>query len=283
MTAPDQAYGKSNRSRDQSPMSNDVLFYVSKLLQPLLMPVVQVLLALAVAGLLARRRQPRWAWRVGVAGFVWLWLCATPLFAWSLSRLLESAHPAQPIAGYPQAECIVVLGGTVNQTRPPRYEPLDQGGRTPAAARLYRAGKAPYVLVSGGVPYQTPAGTRTEADDMADLLREGGVPASALWQEKNSRTTYENALQSVALLREKLSVERPRILLVTSAFHQVRATALFRRQGADVIPVPVGHQADDFRFTWTMFLPDAGALFQTTQAIREGMGVLVFGLLGKLG
>lgn len=67
------------------------------------------------------------------------------------------------------------------------------------------------------------------------------------------------------------------VLLVTSAAHMPRALAVFRSQGVDVIPSPtdiavVGKKKLSI-FDW---LPDAGALAQTTMAIKEHIGYAIY-------
>ena len=100
--------------------------------------------------------------------------------------------------------------------RPPGQPHLGFGSaadRVWHAAALYRAGKARWVLVSGG---NKPGDEDVvpEAEAMAVVLRALGVPASALRLEGRSRNTRENAQLSLALARQ---VDAKRVLLVTSA------------------------------------------------------------------
>ena len=72
------------------------------------------------------------------------------------------------------------------------------------------------------------------------------------------------------------------VLLVTSAFHMRRAQRLFERQGMQVLPFPVDFQA---RGRWagplwrdpTQWLPSAKALDNSSLALRELLGRLVYG------
>ncbi len=71
------------------------------------------------------------------------------------------------------------------------------------AARLYKAGKAPLVLVSGGgdrAVYAT-----SEAQAMRELLLDMGVPDAALVLEEDSRNTRENAVFSARVLAGAVS------------------------------------------------------------------------------
>jgi uncharacterized SAM-binding protein YcdF (DUF218 family) len=66
-----------------------------------------------------------------------------------------------------------------------------------------------------------------------------GVDPASMLLETASRDTIENARFSLALLRLKLGLQRPRILLVTSGYHMARAARLFRCAGAEVEEAPV--------------------------------------------
>jgi uncharacterized SAM-binding protein YcdF (DUF218 family) len=63
---------------------------------------------------------------------------------------------------------------------------------------------------------------------MGRLARDLGVPASALIQEDSSRSTWENAEYSAALLH---ATGANRILIVTDRLHMRRAEACFARFG----------------------------------------------------
>ena len=64
-----------------------------------------------------------------------------------------------------------------------------------------------------------------------------GVPESVIVVEEHSRTTYENALHTKAMLGSA------RILLVTAAYHMPRAVGLFEKQGFTVTPVTCGYES----------------------------------------
>jgi len=70
---------------------------------------------------------------------------------------------------------------------------------------------------------------------------------------------------------------KPRIILVTSAFHMRRARMLFERQGFEVEPFPVDFQTSD-RPTINVlsFIPSAHALAKSETAMREGVGMLYY-------
>ena len=120
-------------------------------------------------------------------------------------------------------DAIVVLGCRL----PPDGGP---GGalfrRVQHAAALWQEAAAPLVLLSGGGE-----GPRPEAHVMRELAVAAGVPAGSLLIEAGSRNTFENAVFCARLLRER---GLGRVLVVTDAYHLLRARLLFRAAGLDV-------------------------------------------------
>jgi uncharacterized SAM-binding protein YcdF (DUF218 family) len=92
--------------------------------------------------------------------------------------------------------------------------------------------KGGWILVAGGRTW----GGVVEADAMHAELLELGVGRSEVVRERCSLTTRGNARFSASLLRR---AQASRIRLVTCDWHMPRAAALFRRQGLQVIEVPV--------------------------------------------
>ncbi len=113
--------------------------------------------------------------------------------------------------------------------------------RTDTAARLYREGLSPLVIISGGDP--TAGSSPQSADFMAQFATELGIPRSAILLEKKSDNTHSSAVQ-VSVLCRGLGIER--VLLVTDAVHMRRAVATFKAQHLSVSPVP----ADPWALGW---------------------------------
>ena len=211
-----------------------------------------------------------------------LWAVSTPWVAWALALPLESRHPPVPAAASPAADAVLVLGGAMQAARPPGQPHLGFGSaadRVWHAAALYRAGKARWVLVSGG---NKPGDEDVvpEAEAMAVVLRALGVPASALRLEGRSRNTRENAQLSLALARQ---VDAKRVLLVTSALHMPRALAVFQGvfAGSGVTMIPAATDAEalgDEPRGWAAWLPDAKSLEWSTRSVKEVLGLAQVGM-----
>ena len=209
-------------------------------------------------------------------GLLALWVASTPAFANWVVAQLESEYPPVPVQNVPTADAIVLLGGIVRQPLRPRVtvdlgDPVD---RILQALRLYRARKAPAIVIAGGnLPWETAA--VPEAELIAELLVEFGVPRSALVLETESRNTRENAVNTVAVFH---SHGWRKGLLVTSGVHMPRALAAFHAVGLEaIIPVPTDIHATFSSYEGTLnFLPDANALAETTSALKELMGRFVY-------
>jgi hypothetical protein len=106
-------------------------------------------------------------------GVIVMWVASTPIVADYMGLRLESWYPPVAVEATPAADAIVVLGGGVEGPAPPRItvELSDAADRVLHAARLYRAGKAPVVLLSGrAIPWL--ASDVPEAEAMQSLLEE---------------------------------------------------------------------------------------------------------------
>lgn len=252
---------------------------LSQALQNLLHPLSLAILLLA-AGILFWKRGA-WARALCAAALLLLLIFGSPVVAGALSRSLEMQYPDAVIDTVPQAQAIVVLGGSVHiPNRLHRVSALLEGSDGELrAVRLFKAGKAPLVLVSGGNRPVAGGGVQTpEAQVMSALVQEWGVPPQAILVEDRSMNTRENALFSFQILTAR---QIRRILLVTSASHMPRAAATFRKAGFDVVPAPA-----DFRTGWTAldmplsWWPSAGSLVQSDSVIKEWLGLLVYRLRG---
>ena len=250
-------------------------FYLGKLLTAVVIsPLSWVLVAQGAAIFFARRNRPRAAVGAGAAAIFLLFLASAPLVQGLLRRPLENRFPARALADYPTADAIVVLGGSVVGLQPPRTEPEEDGGsRLVPAARLFRLGKAPRVIVSSGGPsYLASDGRqRYDADDMRDMLVDLGVPASAIVEETKSRNTVENARFSAEILK---SHGWSRVLLVTSAYHIRRAARNFERAGVQFVPVPTAREVIDGPYSLSDLWPSPFAMASIFISLKEYVGYL---------
>lgn len=210
---------------------------------------------------------------VGVIGVVVLWSFSTEAMLRVLSKSLAEGFPPVSVESMPAADAIVILGGgigrpTGNNSYPELFVSSD---RVWHAARLWTAGKAPIVVASGS----------SERIATVPFLRDLGVPEEVIAVDDVSRNTEENAKYTEALLRDRLDLKdgdaKPKILLVTSAWHMRRALLMFSRYAPnlDVIPAPTDYEMVAYLrpgiSIWN-FLPGAEPLFRNSYLWKEIVG-----------
>lgn len=255
-----------------------MFFYFGKLAVLIFGPLGTVLILLLAALLLYRR--PRLGRVILACGIVILWALSTDVVSQSLLRGLEYRVPGYTLENAPQEPVIIVLGGFMRSPSPAhkRGEFTEAGDRLMQGFRLYRAGKAPLILVSGGQVPMFGKSIMTESEAARSILEEWGVPESAILIETRSKNTAENARFSCELLAGR-GIHRA--LLVTSASHMPRAAGVFRKAGLEVSPAPTdyltGWPQPDLAFR---LLPGPDALNNSAVALREYAGLLVYRLRG---
>lgn len=245
----------------------------------LLPPVPLVLLALAGAAWLPRRRLLGWTLVLtGVLG--WWALCTTALgeaMVDGLTRPPAVLSEAQVKALHQQPRTAILVLGAGRQVGA-----LDYGGPDLAPLTLARLRYGAWLARQTGLPLAYSGGVGhgaqrgpTEAEIARQVSqRDFGVPLR--WLEAASRDTNENARYSVALLRAQ-GVEH--IVLVTHGFHQQRALAAFARAigpagpRLSVQPAPMGMKR---RGTLELgdCLPSAEGFALTRLALHEWLGWL---------
>jgi uncharacterized SAM-binding protein YcdF (DUF218 family) len=110
-----------------------------------------------------------------------------------------------------KAEAIVAVSGG------------ETASRALGAVKLYDEGYAPIIIFSGAA--QDPTSV-SNAAAMKNIAVKAGVPASAILVEEDSVDTYENA-QNTARIIKNQNINS--IILVTSPYHQRRASIEFKR------------------------------------------------------
>jgi len=261
-----------------------MFIFLSKLLPLFVYPLGLTCILIAISIILQRYRSLSNI--LLIIALVNIWLFSTTPISSGLARSLEWRY--LPSAEIPTADVAVVLGGGTEAHLYPRpsVEVNSAGDRVLYAARIFQSGKVKHILLSGGEITWLKDTQSTPADEMAALLLELGVPSEALWLEDQSKNTYENALFSAEILKDNVV---DKVLLITSAIHMPRAVALFQKQGVEVIPLPVDYSVtsndttsnnQDWIGQLLGWLPSAGNLNTSTNALKEYLGLLIARLRG---
>jgi uncharacterized SAM-binding protein YcdF (DUF218 family) len=248
--------------------------FLSKTLDLLLSPLTWCLLLLVPAAWRCRLQRPT-LWLV-LSAFVVLWLFGNPAVANALMGYVESSAETtyRPNTTY---DAVIVLGGAVDAQRSQSSGQLQLNGsaeRILQGYELVRTGRARNILLSAGalIPLE---GVPTEAEFLARQLRAWNVPADRIYEERLSRNTRENAVESARIVAAQ---GWQRLLLVTSAAHMSRALGCFRAAGLAADALPVDHRGADE--AGGSFFPRSGALSATTESLRELFGRAVYRLWG---
>jgi uncharacterized SAM-binding protein YcdF (DUF218 family) len=188
-----------------------------------------------------------------------------------------------PKTELPKADAIVVLGGGIRSKAYPRPDVdfSEAGDRVWYGASLYRAGKAPKIIVSGGRIIWK-GGGNPESEDLTNLLVTMGVPKADIIPESDSMNTRDNGVYVQKILKAN---NFKTILLVTSAMHMPRSMAIFKHLGIKAIAAPTDFRVSQLELdepniqTESVILslmPDDENLSVTTAAIREYIGMWVY-------
>lgn len=251
------------------------VIYLHKIL-PLFVLPVGITLLLVLSGVRLRRRSLIWS------GVAVLWLSSTPLVGRLAVRTAEGWAERASAADACEADAIVVLSeGRVVAPGKAAVSEWNDADRFFAGVELFRAGKAPLLVFTGGAaPWEPNAAP--EGDILAEYAKAMGVPDGHISKTPRVTDTAEEAQAVATLLRARLTGPTrrggpPHVLLVTSAFHMPRARRLFERAGISVIPFPVDFKVSANGVLSVLdFLPTASALAKTELALREGYGRLFY-------
>lgn len=262
------------------------MYVVNKIVGYLVSPM-GFALALAAAALLARTlgRRKAAGWALALA-FANLWLWSTPLMSRWTGRALEEEFldggRVPSVESLPRADAIVLHGGAMGVATNLGYaaEMWTGADRVWHAARLWKAGKAPKVVVTGvGADLST-----------APLLADLGVPAESVVCDVGPRNTEEEVKAIVRSLdrsdcpRAGAQGDGRKVLVVTSAWHMRRTLLTYGKyaQGVQAVPAPCDFEnALGWEKTrwWEVLLPNPWSFMMNSTGFHEWVGYWGYRLL----
>ncbi|TCR75653.1 YdcF family protein [Rhizobium sp. BK376] len=255
------------------------MFILSKLVwifgQPLSLAFFFCVLGF-VAGLL------RWRGVSLVSVFVSIAILFVALFTSTgalMVQNLEDRFPG-PQGDPADLKCMIVLGGGFDSdvdTYRGGYSLNGAGDRFVEAMRLAEKYPQARILVSGGDGSITQEylGDAVVSERMFSAF---GIPRDRLVEEKDSRTTFENAINTKQLLdRNGMS----NCLLITSGFHMPRSIGIFRKLGIEVVPWVVDYNTTGKEYLRLDFTQPSLNVQLLSTAVREWIGMVAYYAIGR--
>lgn len=226
-----------------------------------------------------------------VAALLILLISSTPFLSTLLARGLEVGE----VAARPQtAGAIVLLGrGTTRPNLPPRTQVqlTDTGDRILQSAQLYREqvnlGSQPIVIVSAGPRADFQGSQTAEANDIATLLTQLGVPRDRIVIDPVSQDLRTSAIETRRILGSR-GLGGTRVMVVTSAINSRRARLTFSEVGINTVSRPTDFFATQAgatpfpRIGVQSFIPSVESLSITTRIVDEFFTSIYYYLRGWL-
>lgn len=237
--------------------------------------------------LFLRKRFSKKYWTYYFVIFTMFYLCSSNFFIKPFVLLREGEYRTESFSkdADHSSSLIVVLGGGIkligsSNDSEPLVELSDSSlQRLNHGFSIFKK-TGTLILLSGGIVPGRPE--ISESEIMKKTLILWGVPEEMIIIENLSRNTFENAVNSVNLAREKTES----ILLVTSALHIKRAASTFvkaiEKEGRNlrVIPQPCDFRAEREVTSFYDFLPSVSALESLQFLIHEILGDLFYMIRG---
>ncbi len=184
-----------------------------------------------------------------------------------LSYKLEKKYiSAAPVEDKEHLDVIAALSGgahdikAVNTTFPAE----STMARLAHAVRMYKDHNAKYLVCMG-----KGLGKMSNAELMAQMAQDFGVPKERIRIDARSRTTYEHAIELNRMFVDK----NLKVGLVTSAYHMQRSEKEFKKFFAKVRPLPASYLYQSPAGTAAVrYIPQSEPLLKNALIFREYVG-----------
>ncbi len=254
-----------------------MFFYLSKVLQYLISPIVWILITFLLSIIIKKSRFKRFLFYLSLA---MLCFFTNPFIFHEAMRAWEpeAEHKENITKTY---DYVIVLSGMI--TYDDKYERINfksSADRILQALDLYKDGVVRKIYITGGSG-EIFNQKHKESEILRTYLIKLGIPESDILIETNSKNTYENAVESNKFLKPQSNNNT--FLLITSAYHMRRAAGCFKKQGFDFDIYVTDRYSGKRKFTFDqLFIPKAEALEGWTLLIHEVSGYIVYDIVGYL-
>jgi len=210
------------------------------------------------------------------------WIASVPAVADAVQRGYPPvAVPQALAASRDPGIALVVLGAGIWTYRSGGEEiavPTPQSAfNVLRGGQLYRQMGGPLVIVSGGIADASVQRAR-EADILASLLREAGVPEERIILERKSNTTYTQAVEVAGMAKARGLRE---LVVISSPAHLRRTIPAFRAQGVGAAGYPADFLSER-RLPGRRWLPAAHSADVTADAMYDYIAWFYYWSQGRL-
>lgn len=140
-----------------------------------------------------------------------------------LKSIFEFLAQSEPDTGIPRCDAIFVFGTTTGQV----------AGQ---AAHLYQIGKADHLIISGKHRHdktEGPFGFASEAEYLASIATNAGVPKDTIILEREAINTYENTIFGMKAARDA-GIDPKNLIIVSIPYLLRRAQACFAKNFPEI-------------------------------------------------
>ncbi|OIN86971.1 MAG: hypothetical protein AUJ12_03520 [Alphaproteobacteria bacterium CG1_02_46_17] len=253
-----------------------MFFPLSKILWMIFQPLTFVLLMVMAGVVLIKFRIGRFMLLSGC--FLFIIFGFLPI-GHNILCYLENTYPANPTLPE-DVDGIIVLGGAIDTVLTFSHAQVqlnENAERITEMVRLSRFYPKAKIVFAGG-DGSLSRSLSTESTIMNTLLKNIGFNTGRIIYEDQSRNTYENYLYSVRLVHPQAG---EKWVLVTSAFHLPRASAIFMSNGWSVIPYPAGFITDG-KYRIMPNLDVLGNYYKLQVAAKEIVGIIAYTLTERI-
>ena len=246
------------------------MIYLHKILPLFVLPVM-IFILLNLIGLIKNKK------KLIYLSTVLLYVTSTPIFSNYFFKIIEGEYYRKPIKEIDSANSIVVLSGMmrINEFKNNYTVEWGDADRFFAAIDLFNSGKAESIVFTGG---KSPFNKTiiSEGYILKKYAISNGISKENIMVTKDVENTADEAMAVKDLIGPNKN-----IILVTSAFHMVRAKKMFEKQGFNVNGYKVDFRTSPYQeLTIMSFLPSSGNLSKTEVGIREVIGRVFYFIKG---
>ena len=208
---------------------------------------------------------------------VLLYIASTPIFSNYFFKIIEGEYYRTPINEINSANSIVVLSGMIRINEFKKNYTVEWGDadRFFAGIYLFNSGKAESIVFTGG---KSPFNKTSISE--GEILKKYAISNGISKENIMVTNDVENTADEAMAVKELIGSNKD-IILVTSAFHMVRAKKMFEKQGFNVIGYKVDYKTPpNQKLTIMSLLPSSLNLSLTEVGFREVLGRIFYLIKG---